>query len=49
MARRFFPSLEANLEDIEDLDLLEQWEPRFDISKEVTLGLVEVVIEGIGP
>ena len=36
LAGRFFPSPQADLTDIEDPDLLQQWVPRFDIEEKVT-------------
>jgi hypothetical protein len=49
LAGRFYPNLEADLSDIEDLDLLEQWEPKFDIEAGVSAGDIRAVLSKISP
>ena len=49
MAGRFYPSPEADLSDIEDPDLLEQWAPKFDIEERVTVDNIRVVLSRISP
>ncbi|EAQ90773.1 hypothetical protein CHGG_02708 [Chaetomium globosum CBS 148.51] len=49
LARRFYPNPEADLSDIEDPDLLEQWVPKFNIEEKVTVGDVRAVLSKISP
>ena len=49
LAGRFYPNPEADLSDIEDPDLLEQWVPKFDIEEKVTVGDVRAVLSKISP
>ena len=36
LARKFFPKPPADLEDIQDPDLLQGWVPRFPLQQDVT-------------
>jgi hypothetical protein len=49
LASRFYPNLEADLSNIEDPDLLEQWVPKFDIEEKVIVGNVKEVLARISP
>jgi hypothetical protein len=49
LAGRFFPSPEADLTNIQDPDLLEQWEPGFDIKEKVTAKDIEATLLRISP
>jgi hypothetical protein len=49
LAERFFPSPAADLDDIQDPDLLEQWEPRFGIEDKVTVGDIAATLSKINP
>ncbi|EAQ83005.1 hypothetical protein CHGG_10823 [Chaetomium globosum CBS 148.51] len=49
LAGRFFPSPEADLSDIHDPDLLEPWEPEFNITEKATARDIEVTLSRISP
>ena len=49
LAGKFFPSPDADLTDIRDPDLLEQWEPRFSIVEKVTAGDIKTTLSKISP
>jgi hypothetical protein len=49
LAGRFYPSPEADLSDIEDPDLLEQWVPKFDIEVKVTAVDIKTTLARISP
>ena len=49
LAGRFFPSPEADLTDIQDPDLQEQWDPRFSIEEKVTTRDIEATLSKISP
>jgi hypothetical protein len=49
LAGRFFPNPEADLTDIPDPDLLEQWEPKFGIERRVTTKEIEATLSRISP
>jgi hypothetical protein len=49
LAKRFFPSPPANLADVEDQALLNNWEQVFDIQQKVTLAEVAEAIRKASP
>lgn len=47
LIKRFFSNLEADFNNIEDLDFLELWEAGFDIGVKVTTKEVESILSRI--